>query len=342
MNAHLSIAEPSLFLVIPTHNRPKKLARTLGFIAHQQKTLPYNLVTHLLDSSDTEKLHENKNTINRLKKALSFVHHDYSGKDIYEKFKHFFLVYLVDSSDHFCVIGDDDLLNLNNLFEAHNFLCDNADYTSANGFVFTADLRRDSIRGLRSYRQESSEADSAAERLLRHLKNYTNNYYSVFKAKEIAKFYLMIFDMDIGRSLKERLASASVIISGKRKILDGTFLIRDKSGKTGYDEDGNRTLGDNPSSADYLHSITFGYDKYESALLSWLGQASNIDAISIELRREFEEFKIKKNKKYQLLIFIKIFLQKTNKRKNSVFIRQASQFLAQKNKCGLAHRFDCF
>jgi glycosyltransferase domain-containing protein len=335
MNTRLSAEEPSLLLVIPTHNRPKKLARTLGFLDYQQKVLPYNFIIHLLDSSDTEELHENINTKNSLREELNVVHHDYSGKGVYEKFKHFFLAYLIDSSDHFCVIGDDDLLNLNNLFEAHNFLCDSPDYTSANGFILTADLRKSYIRGLMPYRQDSSEADSAAERLLRHLKNYTNNFYSVFKAKEIAKFYLMIFDMDIGRSLKERLASASVIISGKRKILDGTFVIRDKSDQTGYDEHGNRTLDDNPSSADYLHSITFGYDRYESALLSWLGQASNIDTISIELRREFEEFKIKKNKKYQLFIYIKIyikiFLEKITPRKNRVFICQAYQFLTQEN-----------
>ncbi len=280
----------SLLLVIPTHNRPNKLYRTLCFIAYQQGAILNEIDIHIIDSSEGDNLKKNKNTVENLKKEIRLTHHDYSGKDIYEKFKDFMVRKLINLEGNFCIIGDDDFVNIASLYDAHVFLSVNSSFSSANGRIYTASIEEHSIFNMKPYPQRELIQDDPRSRLLSHLRDPENNFYSVFSSKNLIKYYLEINDLDIGRSLKERLLSTAVIFSGKRKLLNSSFLVRDKSGKTGYDEAGNRTLNDNPESPDYIESITYNYDAYQAVLLSWIDSDIDPHLLTSLLEDDYNRF----------------------------------------------------
>lgn len=284
-----------VLLVIPTHCRPRKLSRTLGFIDQQRRSGRFDhnvrIDIHLLDSSYGDHRQQNLERVSSFEWPSEVNHYDYSGLSFHQKYSRF-VSGLTD--ELVCTIGDDDFVSLHGLTDACNFLFANSDYSSANGLILkgspTAEEHNWSV-----YPQRGSSLNSACERIRQHLSDNTNNFYSVVRGPCLAAYWPHIGTAPIGQSLKERSAAIAPLLCGKRKILTSTFLIRDKSGSSGYDESGRRTLDTDPDSRDYVNELSYGYAQYEERVLGWLSDkdasADCIDAVKGLLRRDFEDWR---------------------------------------------------
>jgi glycosyltransferase domain-containing protein len=273
-----------LHLLLPTHNRTQKLNRTLNFLAGEVTNSRANFTLHLIDSSDREERSKNAALVASLENKLSIVHHDYFGYDFYQKY---LSVLQICESHVVCTFGDDDFINLRAVSDAYEFLISHPDYGSANGQVITVDPRKRVCNAFNLYPQSFPDDFSTTSRVIKHLGNYRTNFYSVARASGLMEKLHEVCAAPVGRHLKERLMAVATVICGKREQIPGVFLVREKSGETGYDEKGRRTLSDDPRDHNHLEIISFGYNDYERAVLSWLPDNTDKEQIELLLKSDF-------------------------------------------------------
>lgn len=257
-----------LTIVIPTHNRPTFLKRTIDYLNNNAR----GASVVISDSSRDSLFSINSSFLKTSASNLNVTHYNYRNYNYYEKIistlhsiKTPFIVFCSDSS----------YLDFEHALQCSYFLSQNTDYSHAHGSIYTFKLDdKNTITDFRDYPQIGNESQ-LAERMLTHFTNYCNNYYAVHRTETILRNILEVNALNIGFTLKELVLSALAVYEGKRKMLDGTFLLRQK-GQTGWDEEGNRSLPDNPLEANYLDTVSYGYPVYKEFLISKLNKIKNI------------------------------------------------------------------
>lgn len=261
-----------LTILIPTHNRPKLLRRTLSYISNEFKSKKY-LIFVISDSSDDNIFFENKKNITLFGNHVEILHKDFRGSGVFEK-----MIKSIQDVNTKLIMpcGDDDFIIEDTLIDCCNFLIENDAYSHASGKIFTFRINKDNkMHGIQKYNQTSNEHDDKFARIVAHYKTYNNNFYNVHKTDKFRENLISSLTLDIGRGLKERLCAAICLAQGKRKVIPKAFLFRQKN-RTGYDENGKRILDDNPYDQNYIHKVTHGYDFYTSKLCEIL-DVSKID-----------------------------------------------------------------
>lgn len=242
-------------ILVPTHNRKKMMKRFLDYM-YSEKVNHKILIVDSSDDPDCELA--TKEMIKRMASALNISYSHMTGCSIYQKY---LLALNSVDTDYVCTLADHNFLNMNCLIECENFLNNNCDYSHVNGRIYNTSLQNKEII-FKEYPQIRSEAVSSIHRVVDHLEDYTNNFYTVCRVSSLSRLHL-VFNSNIGRSLKERLATIVPLADGKRMVLDCDFLVRDKSSKkTGEDETGSRTLDDDPKDSSYIEDISFGFNEY--------------------------------------------------------------------------------
>jgi glycosyltransferase domain-containing protein len=256
----------SVTLLIPTQNRPTFLERLIKHLA-AQKVPPLIIVAD--SSHQTEAYEANQELISQHDSELSINHNNCRGK-------HFWTKYIESletiNTDYVCTVADHCFLSVSAVYEAALFLDQNPEYSHANGLIYN--LKR--VKGhlvVQDYPQYNLEHNDPYVRLTDHFENYTNNFYTLART-QVLKNLAIVDPKNIGRSLKERLATAIPVISGKRKVLGCKFMVRDKAfKKTGFDENGNLMIEGIKEDADYLSQISYGCDDYINQVVALVNTA---------------------------------------------------------------------
>lgn len=250
-------------VLIPTHNRSSYLARCLAFLS--SCNMECKIV--IADSSDEDCFNRNISSITSNDKNGQLRLLDFRGMGIVEKYCRA----LSEIDTPFVTIcGDDDFIIPAAVQKCASFLAENTDYSHAHGKIITFWERQSMshpIMRVGEYPQFGNEGE-LDERLISHFENYNNNFYSVHRTSNLAKNFHLVFDLKIGRGLKERALSALDVCDGKRKMFDDLFILRQK-GMTGTDEAGRSTFGEDRNAPDYFsRQLAYGFDLYRSFLAS--------------------------------------------------------------------------
>lgn len=283
-------------LLIPTHNRNSYLSRCLSYLRNSEIACSILVV----DSSDDPTFFLNERIISSFSARFRINQLDCRRMEFGEK-----LIYALEmiKSPFVTVCGDDDFVVPSTVSECAYFLQENEEYSHAHGRILTfweQDSISAPIRLLREYRQISNE-NEAFERLVSHFSDYTNNFYSVHRTHLLLRYYRDASELSIGRGLKERLIAAYDIAAGKRKMVSGLFMLRQK-GLTGVDENGRRTLNDDPADEKYFEQISFGQEKYFNVLRGLFFDQlsltdSQVNQIMVFVQMDFERWKANKTRK---------------------------------------------
>jgi len=242
-------------ILVLTHNRPKMMKRFLDYM-YQEKVIHKILIADSSDDMNCEL--EMSKLVEKMSEVLNISYSHFIGNTPHEKY--LLALDLVDTP-FVCTLADHNFVNIACLIECESFLSENVDYSHVNGRIYITSNEHNQIK-FRVYPQMQSGAVNLIDRVVYHLEVYTNNFYTVCRVSSLARLHLA-FNANIGRSLKERLATIVLLANGKRMVLDCDFLVRDKVlKKTGVDETGNRTVEGNPEDSSYIEDISFGFDEY--------------------------------------------------------------------------------
>lgn len=289
-----------LTVLIPTHNRPNYFRRSATFF--RANASEANLL--IADSSDDSIYELNRQTIQKV--AIDGLKHlDCRGMKVQDK-----LVYAISNitTPFVVVCGDDDFLNYQWVVRCAEFLSDNEDYSHAHGRILSFGVSNSGeAMNVEEYAQISNEGE-LEERLILHFRQYCNNYYSVHRTGLFLSIIQKVLSVEMGRGLQERALAALDVCYGKRKMFDQIFLLRQK-GHTGVDENGGRTLPDDPRDLNYFDVIGHGYQAYEQLIGDVLETDQGVDAngkklILQEVLLDFERWKAKKLAKKVRLNFM--------------------------------------
>jgi glycosyltransferase domain-containing protein len=283
-------------LLIPTHNRPSYLFRCLSFL--RSAGFIHDII--IADSSDDPIFELNRKTIDALGTAFKATQLDCRRIESIRKYN--YALEVIDSP-LVTICGDDDFIVPSTVSECATFLKNNEDYSHSHGRILTFWERSSAsapIRLLKSYPQHANEAE-ILPRMKAHFSRYANNFYSVRRTEQFRRNFRRVSELNIGRGLQERMLAALDIVDGKRKMVDSLLILRQK-GLTGVDENGRRTLNDDPAEQDYFDKISFGYDEYLNVLRGILqNQLSVTDSQTLEVmecvEQDFARWKARKTRK---------------------------------------------
>lgn len=269
-------------VILLTHNRPQRLSRTLAFIAAQLTqgvmTRGGNLAIQILDSSDKDIRTTNYRQIQVHDWPIEVKHAFCSERDIYHKYSNGLLA---TNSEFVCTIGDDDFLSLEGLHHALEFLRRNQDFASANGQIYRYNPSTE-LQKFAPYPQRGASNELSCARVEEFFRGrYTATVYTVFRTYPFAERLQDLAALPVGRHVKERLLAVALLTCGKRAVLPGPFLGREKSGLTGHDEFGTRFHSASASAK------TFGYEHSLALLENWLQPDAPFDQCIDEARRVF-------------------------------------------------------
>lgn len=262
-------------LLIPTKNRPDFLARLLRYYW----TLGFRGTICIGDSSDSTHTALTKQAILVLKDRLNIIYREYPGIDISECLAR--LVELVPTP-YAAFVADDDFLVPASLDKCANFLDSHSDYAAAHGRGVAIRLKPSGVYGkiesIIDYQQQVLEADTASQRLIDHLNNYTTTLFSVHRIESWREMFRDITALEDRTFACEMLPCCLSVILGKAKELDCFYLVRQ-----GHDL---RYLL--PLKADWLAGPT--YQPSYQIYLQRVSQAiSRQDGIAVEQARDTVE-----------------------------------------------------
>ena len=281
--------------------------RCLNFLASTSK----EAVITIADSSDDEVFKKNAVSISTEFSKLNISHVDCRGMSILNKYS--FALQKIKTP--FVVpCGDDDFLIYKSAWECAEFLQSNEDYSHAHGNIVTfwETLSGTSpISRIKIYPQ-SENARPAPARLFNHFNNYHNNFYSVHRTHLLNKNIKEITALDTSMELKERALAALDIFFGKRKMLNGLFILRQK-GITGMDEKGRKTLVVDANNRASLHSST-GFFTYLKFLIDHIDSIPDADEVQKSrivgtVISDYEKWQLRKRPAKQVHGIRKIFLR---------------------------------
>ncbi len=209
-------------LIIPTMNRSGFLARQLRYY----QDVGFQGYLCIGDSSNTEHLEPTKKAIERYKHKLKIIYREYPELNDSECLQQ--LIELAPTT-YIAFTADDDYLVPAALEKCALFLEDHPDYSSAHGLGVALTLDSDGIYGeialINRYPQPQTEEDTATQRLLNHLSNYTVTLFSVHRSESWREMYKDI-TLLTDKRFTELLPCCLSIIEGKAKELDCFYLVR--------------------------------------------------------------------------------------------------------------------
>lgn len=210
-------------LLIPTMNRSDFLIRLLRYY----KDVGFQGCICIGDSSNPMHIERTKKAIGAFQGRLNIVYREYPLLNDYECRRQ--LLEFV-STPYVAYVADDDFLVPTGLELCARFLDKNPDYSAAHGVAVGMHLKSNGAYGQAErtgrYRQPVIEGNSASQRLLEHLNNYTVTLFSVHRVdawRAMDKDIALLADKGFGSEL---LPCCLSVIQGKVKGLDCLYLVR--------------------------------------------------------------------------------------------------------------------
>ena len=212
-----------LTIIIPTMNRSDFLIRLLKYYADTG----YKHWILIGDSSNAEHVKKTKNAIKGFKDKLKIIYQECPDLNDAECVQQ--LIKMI-STPYTVFIADDDFLVPNGLEQSIAFLENRQDYIAAHGTAILFNLQSSGphgqIENLSNYKLPSIGEDTASQRILNHLSNYSPTLFCVHRTecwKAMYKKDNSIMDKSFGSELLPCCLSA---IQGKVKQLDCFYLVR--------------------------------------------------------------------------------------------------------------------
>ncbi len=216
-------AESKVTLLIPTKNRSDLLIRLLKYY----RSIDFQGYICIGDSSDDGHLQATREAIQKLQGKLNIIYREYPGLNITRFMTN--LAALVPT-EYVATLMDDDFLVTRGLARCVQFLENQPEYVAAHGVAALFTLESDSaygrLVGVSHYRLPVLEAESASQRLMDHLGNYSVPLFSVHR---VESWLAMWRDTSLAadRWISEELLPACLsVIQGKVKELDCLYLVR--------------------------------------------------------------------------------------------------------------------
>ena len=221
-NTH-SAEESDVTLLIPTKDRSDFLIRLLNYYL----ALKFQGFLYIGDSSVGEHARKTQEVIKSLEGRLNILYREYP--DLNDAMCRGELLKLVNTK-YAAYVADDDFLVPASLRKCAEFLDANSNYSTAHGVAAVIDLETSGAYGrvasASHYRQPVIESETASQRLLDYLSNYSVNMFSLQRVeywKEIYKYVSTTPDIPFAGEL---MPSCLSVIQGKVKELDCFYLAR--------------------------------------------------------------------------------------------------------------------
>jgi glycosyltransferase domain-containing protein len=218
-------------IVIPTHNRPHYLARTLGYLSKFGREAPIIIA----DSGDTKTQIANKETISSFS-SLDIVYRTHAvSSEPFGGFESKIIDALNLSDTKYCVLSaDDDLIAPVGISRCVDFLENNPDYAVAHGqyLYFWADSKfRNSLGWKPVYDGRSVTHPDPAYRLVYHLSRYPTDttYYAVHQTAFLKHMLQKVVESGLKSVVFRELYSTGItVIRGKTKHLNVFYCAKDR------------------------------------------------------------------------------------------------------------------
>lgn len=211
-----------LTTMIPTKNRSDFLIRLLNYYADTD----YKYWICIGDSSNTEHVEQTKKAIRKLERKLKIMYREYPHTSEPECTRQ--LLQSV-STPYVAWVADDDFLVSDGLACCINFLETHPDYTVALGKAVLLTLNESGAYGqisnVGSYNLRSIEAESARQRIMDHLNNYSNPNFGVHRIEKFRKAYSAVLSLP-DKGFTEMLPNCMSCIEGKVRQLGCFYLVR--------------------------------------------------------------------------------------------------------------------
>ena len=209
-----------LTIMIPTMNRSDFLIRLLNYYADTG----YRHWISIGDSSNPEHVEKTKNAIKNIGGRLKVIYNEFPGLNDAECMQQ---IIKSVSTPYVVFCADDDFLVPNGLEQCIGFLENNQDYNSAHGIASIFTIQSSGPYGKivnnYKYRLPSIEAETASQRLLDYLSNYSVTLFCVHRMESWQNMYK---DITPKYFAAEILPACLSVIHGKVKQLDFYYLAR--------------------------------------------------------------------------------------------------------------------
>lgn len=212
-----------LTIAVATKDRSDFLTRFLDYYASTN----YSHWICIGDSSDSFHIEKTEKAIRRVENKLKVIYHKYPG------FNHCACIKkLIElTSTPYLVLGtDDDFLVPEALEQCVQFLDGNSEYSAAHGAGALFTLKTDGPYGrldkVGKYRQPILIEDTASNRLLSHLAEYSVTLFSVHHTDTWKAMYKDVLSVGDRAFSGELLPCCLSVIYGKVKQLDSFYLAR--------------------------------------------------------------------------------------------------------------------
>ena len=209
-------------------NRSDFLIRLLSYYADTH--CKYSIF--IADASNPEHVKITKNALKQLNEKLHIMYYEYPGLSIEECTRR--LIQLV-STPYVVFVADDDFLITNGLEQCVQFLENHPDYIAAHGMAVRFRLRSNGsygkFLGCSPYKLPVIEANTASQRLIEHLQNYSVTLFCVHRIEGWRAMYpddVHFTDKAFGAEL---LPCCLSVIYGKIKQLNSFYLMRQDHSK---------------------------------------------------------------------------------------------------------------
>jgi glycosyltransferase domain-containing protein len=199
-------------IVIPTKNRPDFLLRLLDYYADRN----FKHWIAIGDSSDS--LIEGD--IKKLQDRLNLIYLDCRGQNVPQAVKK---VNRSIRTPYAALVADDDFLLPRGLEKCAAFLEDHPDHTAAHGqaVMISAEGGKASY-----YKQRPAEGETAVQRLLKHLSDYSVTLFSLHRTEVWKAMWEKADQLKDTTFAAELLPCCLSVLSGKIKQIKDPYLIR--------------------------------------------------------------------------------------------------------------------
>ncbi len=211
-------------LIVPTMNRSDFLIRLLRYY----RDLGFKGCIAISDSSNADHIERTRKEIEALKGSLDIIYREYHQiGDVRGQQQ---LIDLV-TTPYVAIMPDDDFIVPAALEECRLFLESHPDYSAVHGIGMALSLQASGPYGqvsfVRPYERSVIESESASQRILDHLKNYTTTLFSVHRIESWRVMYRDVHLLNDDKTFSwELLPCCLSVILGKVKELDCLYLMR--------------------------------------------------------------------------------------------------------------------
>jgi glycosyltransferase domain-containing protein len=183
------------------------------------------------DSSDSVHLEKTKKALQSLQGGIDIVYREYAGVNESDTLKK-----LLDFATPFAaLVGDDDFLVPNALELCEEFLKNHPECSAVHGKSVAVSLQFKLVYGRVDwavpYEQAVVVGETAAERILEHLKHYEATMFSVHRTETWREMYKNISLLKDRTFAAELLPCCMSVVKGKVKELDCLYLVRQDHNK---------------------------------------------------------------------------------------------------------------